>query len=361
LRWEYAKRGQQDVTSGLVGWWKFNGDAPDSVGTNTGTAASVVWTNGVAGQAAAFDGTASTILLPPSTQITGLTYSVTAWAYIASAMDSDGVFFSNGTTADTVIDSLGFRAKYFSWNFNGDGTYKSAADYFQGSFRCKTPNAKDGKESVIVFDYSPERFVSVVYQHCERVSNPTKPVNNIISQWLEVSEVYDYTGNQWNLMTGEDISQRFLSDINNYMDRVGQAIDPVAITNKIILLLQNKEKDANQTSATSQLNLNGVLTGSNKKRVFSSGVPASGWRKPVDPVVAAEQQIRYALKQIFKLIDVGWADNMSFTNLTDIITCKDIRLVAEITGLKPNEWKEILPAVNQITINRAMGQYNDFQ
>jgi hypothetical protein len=247
------------------------------------------------------------------------------------------------------------------WSVHQMNNDKSAADYFQGSFRCKTPNAKDGKESVIVFDYAPERFVSVVYQHCERVSNPTKPVNNIISQWLEVSEVYDYTGNQWNLMTGEDISQRFLSDINNYMDRVGQAIDPVAITNKIILLLQNKEKDANQTSATSQLNLNDVLTGSNKKRVFSSGIPASGWRKPVDPVVAAEQQIRHALKQIFKLIDVGWADNMAFTNLTDIITCKDTRLVTEITGLDPKEWREILPAVNQITINRAMGQYNDFQ
>lgn len=247
------------------------------------------------------------------------------------------------------------------WSVHQMNNDKSAADYFQGSFRCKTPNAKDSKESVIVFDYAPERFVSVVYQHCERVSDPTKPVNNIISQWLEVSEVYDYTGNQWNLMTGEDISQRFLSDINNYMDRVGQAIDPVAITNKIILLLQDKEKDSNQTSATSQLNLNGILTGSNKKRVFSSGVPASGWRKPVDPVVAAEQQIRYALKQIFKLIDVGWADNITFKNLTDVITCKDTRLVAEITGLEPNEWREILPAVNQITINRAMGQYNDFQ
>jgi hypothetical protein len=247
------------------------------------------------------------------------------------------------------------------WSVHQMNNDKSAADYFQGSFRCKTPNARDEKESVIVFDYAPERFVSVVYQHCERVSDPNKPVNNIISQWLDVSEVYDYTGNQWNIMSGEDISRRFLSDINNYMDRVGQAVDPSGIDANIIGLLRNKEKDSNQVSATSQLNVNDILTGSNKKRVFSAGTPASGWKKPVDPAVAAEQQVRYALKQIFKLIDVGWADGLEFNNLTDIIRCKDSMLVEEITGLAPVEWKEILPAVNQVVINRAMGQYNDFQ
>jgi hypothetical protein len=247
------------------------------------------------------------------------------------------------------------------WSVHQMNNDKSAADYFQGSFRCKTPNARDEKASVIVFDYAPERFVSVVYQHCERVSDPTKPVSNIISQWLDVSEVYDYTGNQWNIMSGEDISRRFLSDINNYMDRVGQAVDPAGIDAGIIQLLADKKKDSNQTSAKSQLNGNDILEGSNKKRVFSSGTPVSGWKKPVDPAEAAEQQVRYALKQIFKLIDVGWADNITFSSLTDIICCKDTMLVNEITGLTPGEWKEILPAVNQVVINRAMGQYNDFQ
>ena len=247
------------------------------------------------------------------------------------------------------------------WSVHQMNNDKSAADYFQGSFRCKTPNSKDEKESVIVFDYAPERFVSVVYQHCERVSDPNKPVSNIISQWLDVSEVYDYAGNQWSIMSGEDISKRFLSDINNYMDRVGQAVDPNGIDTGIIQLLADKKKDSNQVSATSQLNVNEILTGANKKRVFSSGTPVSGWKKPVDSAEAAEQQVRYALKQIFKLIDVGWADNITFNSLTDIICCDDAVLVNEITGLTPGEWREILPAVNQVVINRAMGQYNDFQ
>ena len=246
------------------------------------------------------------------------------------------------------------------WSVHQMNNDKSAADYFQGSFRCKTPNSKDEKASVVVFDYAPDRFVSVVYQHCEQVANKGN-VNQVIAQWLDVSEVYDYDGNQWTTINGEEISRRFLSDINNYMDRVGQAVDPSGISANIIQLLQDKKKDSNQVTAVSRLNLNEVFAGSNKKRIVSSGIPVSGWPKQRDPAEEAEQRVRYALKQIFKLIDVAWADDIQFSNLNDIVNCTDSILVDDITGLTPSEWGQILPAVNQLVINRAIGQYNDFQ
>ena len=246
------------------------------------------------------------------------------------------------------------------WSVHQMNNDKSAADYFQGSFRCKTPNARDDKQSVIVYDYAPERFVSVVYQHCEQVSTITgTPTTALISQWLAVSEVYDYDGNQWTTLDGEEISRRFLSDINNYMDRVGSAVERGAITNDIIDLLQSKKKDANQTQATSQLNKNDVVAGANKKILKK---PVSGWPKTdQDPEEEAVQRIRYALKQVFKLIDVAWSDSTTFSSLTDIARANDPILVEDITGLTPAEWTKIMPAVNQITINRAMNQYNDFQ
>ena len=246
------------------------------------------------------------------------------------------------------------------WSVHQMNNDKSAADYFQGSFRCKTPNPTDDKQSVIVYDYAPERFVSVVYQHCEQVSTITgTPTATLISQWLAVSEVYDYDGNQWTTIDGEEISRRFLSDINNYMDRVGSAVERGAITDDIIDLLQSKKKDANQTTATSQLNKNEVVTGANKK-IFKK--PVSGWPKTdQDPEEEAVQRIRYALKQVFKLIDVAWSDSTTYTSLTDIARASDPVLVEDITGLTPAEWTKIMPAVNQITINRAMNQYNDFQ
>jgi hypothetical protein len=167
---------------------------------------------------------------------------------------------------------------------------KSAADYFQSSFRCKTPWDEGQKESVIVFDYAPERLVNVMYQHCEQQSIAEgRPVDKILAEWLDVSEVYDYVGNVWNIIDGETISTRFLSDINNYMDRVGNAVDTSGITDDIVLLLANKKSDPKSKGANSQLNTNDILTGANKRRLGKKVSNAS--TKEVSETDETEQRI----------------------------------------------------------------------
>jgi len=245
------------------------------------------------------------------------------------------------------------------WSVHQMNNDKSAADYFQGSFRCKTPWATGNKTSVVVFDYAPERFVSVVYQHCEQVSLVDKrPVESIISEWLSVSEVYDYNGNEWNILSGTDISTRFLSDINNYMDRVGRAVLQNAITDEIAELLENHKKDSNSVSATSQLNQNDTATGSNKKRLNKKSNITQN--KTEDVAEETAQRIRYALKQIYELINIAWAEGATIETMNDVVLFKDVGLVKEITGLFPKEWKIILPAINVTSMNRAIGQFNAF-
>lgn len=245
------------------------------------------------------------------------------------------------------------------WSVHQMNNDKSASDYFQGSFRCKTPWAKGDKTSVVVFDYAPERFVSVVYQHCEQVSLVDKrPVEAIISEWLSVSEVYDYNGNEWNILSGTDISTRFLNDINNYMDRVGRVVLQNAITDEIMDLLENHKKDSNSVSATSQLNQNDTVSGPNKKRLNNKSNITQN--KDEDVVEETAQRIRYALKQIYELINVAWAEGATIKTMNDVVLFKDIGIVKEITGLFPKEWKIILPAIDVTSMNRAIGQFNAF-
>lgn len=245
------------------------------------------------------------------------------------------------------------------WSVHQMNNGMSASDYFQGSFRCKTPWVDGQKESVIVFDYAPERFVNVVYQHCEQVSLiENRPVSTIISEWLDVSEVYDYVGNTWNVLTGEDISTRFLADINNHMDRISNAITKSGIDATIIALMTTKKKDAKQQGTVTSLNVNNTLMGTNKKRLNNSSKKA---KNEADDEEDTVQRIRYALKQLFKLIDVSWADNIKISTIDDIVSYKDIIVLDVITGLCPAEWKQIMPAINTTIINRAIGQYNDFQ
>ena len=242
------------------------------------------------------------------------------------------------------------------WSVHQMNNDKSAADYFQGSFRCKSP--ADGKESVVVFDYAPERFVSVVFDYCERVAEGSKETTEqVISNWLEVSDVYDYDGNSWNILTGADISKRFLADITNHIDRIGSCIDQTEINEFIVELLKDKNKDANQSKSKTQLNSNEIEEGKNKSRQPNGSTKTENEE---DDVAVTMQRIRYSLKQIYKLADIAWANNLELKKVQDIVNIEN-DIVAQVTGLTTDEWSSIMHTINTVKANRALGQYYDYQ
>lgn len=242
------------------------------------------------------------------------------------------------------------------WSVHQINNDKSASDYFQGSFRCKSP--ADGKESVVVFDYAPERFVSVVYNYCERTADATnKTTESVISEWLAVSDVYDYDGNNWNILTGAEVSKRFLADITNHIDRIGTCIDSSAIDLNIIELLQDKKKDSDSHKSSTQMNSNEIEEGTNKKR---SSTGEKNKSKEQDDVAVTVQRIRYSLKQIYKLADIAWANDFVFEKIQDVVDLEN-DIVTQVTGLTTEEWSAIMDTINTVSANRALGQYYDYQ
>jgi len=242
------------------------------------------------------------------------------------------------------------------WSVHQINNDKSASDYFQGSFRCKSP--ADGKESVLVYDYAPERFVSVVYDYCERVADAdnTTP-EKVISTWLEVSDVYDYDGNAWNILTGAEISTRFLADITNHIDRIGSSINQHEIDDTIVALLQNKSKDSNSNKSRTQFNANDIEEGKNTERKKNYNQPTDTEEDALNVTI---QRIRYSLKQIYKLADIAWANDLEFEKIQDV-TQLDSDIVAQVTGLTNSEWSSIMNTINTVSANRALGQYYEYQ
>lgn len=243
------------------------------------------------------------------------------------------------------------------WSVHQINDSKSAEDYFQGSFRCKTPWKAGDKQEVIVFEYNPERFVSVMYQHIERKADASGvKAEEVASEFTDCSNVYDYTDNSWNIVDGAELQARFLADIKNYTDRVGNLIKVDLIDDAITKLLAGKKEDANGVNAKSTLNENELQRGSNQKKK-----PRYGTGKSDEETIKeehAEAQLRYALKQIYELINIAWAEGNDIKCIEDVTTNSDVKLVYEITGLSPKEWKKVIPAVDVIGMNRAIGQYN---
>jgi hypothetical protein len=73
-----------DITNGLVGWWKLNGNANDSAGTGNGTvvgAALTMGQNGISNTAYNFNGTSNEISMPDTAALSPTSLiTVTAWA-----------------------------------------------------------------------------------------------------------------------------------------------------------------------------------------------------------------------------------------------------------------------------------------
>lgn len=242
------------------------------------------------------------------------------------------------------------------WSVHQINDAKSAEDYFQGSFRAKTPWADGDKQQVIVFDYNPERFVSVMYQHIERKALAIgQDAEKVAAEFTECSDIYDYTDNGWNIIDGVELQGKFLSNIKNYIDRVGNFVKSSGITDEIKELMADKSKDSNSVSAKTQFNENDLARGSNQKKNRKNKTGIDTDQEDQD---LTELRIRYALKQVFELSQIARAERSEIKSMHDVVNFKDPGLVGAITGLMPREWKKILPAIDSIGMDRAIGQFN---
>jgi hypothetical protein len=97
--------------SGLVSWWRGEGNALDSTGTNHGTASNgVVYVQGKVGQAFGFDGINDFVWVPDATNLRPSSITLEAWARF------------NGTLGPVLGRSFGAAVhnSYVLWQLNGN-------------------------------------------------------------------------------------------------------------------------------------------------------------------------------------------------------------------------------------------------
>jgi Concanavalin A-like lectin/glucanases superfamily/Putative Ig domain/Divergent InlB B-repeat domain len=109
--------------TGLVGWWKAEGDALDSVGTNHGTLRNgAVFASGQVGQAFSLNGTGACIEIPDAPALRPVSLTLESWVVFdvtsgirvvfakpvgAGTGDSYGLFLDSGTLKGLVGDAAG--------------------------------------------------------------------------------------------------------------------------------------------------------------------------------------------------------------------------------------------------------------
>ena len=221
---------------------------------------------------------------------------------------------------------------------------KSAADYFQGSFRTKSEYKKEDrlkadKRHVLVYDYNPERFIQVAY--AANIDNnrrkPGQTASDLIREWCEVSDVYDFDGNGFSLMTGDAIANQANQDIEMKINLFNSvSIDSSKVNLSLQALMINKQKAAGMWQATTVVNSQQTLQTPNQK-IIAGAKPKVKGNKKVNPVAEAVEKFKQALCKISNLVwcTVGRNPIGSFD---DIINYPDVGFIEEHTGLTPAEW-----------------------
>lgn len=215
---------------------------------------------------------------------------------------------------------------------------KSAPDYFQGSFRTKSENKRDDKRHVLVYDYSPARFIQVVYT-ANLDNNRRKPgqtTSDLIREWCEVSDVYDYDGNSFVSLSGDILSQRAKQDIQvhiNSFHSVG--IDMNCITPDLISMMSTKKRQTHWESST-EVNDQDLADTADQKTV--SGNKAVGQKTVVtDDQKTTAEKLRQALSRLSNVV-FNTVDREPIGTFDDVCDYPDSDFIQRQTGLTTAEW-----------------------
>jgi TATA-box binding protein (TBP) (component of TFIID and TFIIIB) len=240
---------------------------------------------------------------------------------------------------------------------------KSAADYFQGSFRTKSEDKNNDKRHVLVYDYNPERFIQVVYEinldNNRRTAGQT--TGALIREWREVSDVYDYSDNAWNVVTGDSIVEQ----ANRSVEVKINAFNSVAVDHqKITVALQQIMNSVNlkkQWNATTNLNTQGINTTANQQSSSNGPSQASGIPLVPNQTSIAVDKFKQAMGKIYNAI---WntIDREPIGSFDDICNYPDESFIETTTGLTPAEWtlwKNSGAIMNIDQINRRIDAINE--
>ncbi len=230
---------------------------------------------------------------------------------------------------------------------------RSASDYFQGSFRCKSAWSEGDKKSVMVFDYNPQRCIGVMYKHvidtADRENGETNEQR--FREWLACSEVYDYD-NGWNIMDGADIIQKANEDVEFHSEAFGDIIpDRQAIDAKIIAMMSKVDIGSRKKEVTTQINDNELEEGKNQNTVIVDNDQTD--TAPVDSVVEMTiVKIKQSIKRIPALIYNTEFESHKINNVEDICNYPKPEFVQTHTGLTEEEWKILVGTFNSVQKER---------
>ncbi len=180
--WNYGSGAETVCPSGMVGYWKLDGNAEDSFSNHDGVVNSVNFVNGKKNDAGNFDGTSSLISIPDSNSLDLKNFTLEAWFKANILQDSSGY---NDLNEMTILakgeDMLSDKYNYGMYLLDRDGFY-SIGD--TPKIACKFEDIND-KNYELLYPIDNSYFGRFVHVACSLN-------DNVFKMYVDGSEVLAY-------------------------------------------------------------------------------------------------------------------------------------------------------------------------
>jgi len=240
---------------------------------------------------------------------------------------------------------------------------KSIEEYLQAIFRCQNPDVQNNKQECHVFDFNPQRCLSMVYESCENMDKTgSKRLSETITEFLDYAPILDHRDNKLTEVNFDNVIENFrvygsfsekFANIKNFNP---EKIDDDIIGSLLGLIVGKRGKEI-------ELNDQEIELGKNIKRSFKTAA------KSTDANVDLTKGDRNLIKKtIEKISGVLSAIPLFLFNsaaeeetIDDIIYTDSPDLFEETTGINVDTLKMWVDKglINKVLINRNIKYFLD--
>jgi hypothetical protein len=252
---------------------------------------------------------------------------------------------------------------------------ESIEEYLQAIFRCQSPNTKENKENCYVFDFNPERLLSIFHDIAQWASKNTDktPHSEIIKNFLTYAPVLQSNGNEMTEVSANEIIEHFRlhGSFSEKManDRIfnKEEIFRVSDTDLMEALrgISSKKKATKILLNTNELKKQSEVKNAIIKRIAKENPDMDDDQvNELADLEIMKEKIRNVLRTIPTFLIVTEDDEKT---IDQIINTGDPSLFKEITGVEPGflqiliDKNIIIPNVLNQTIEFISDSIKDLQ
>lgn len=243
---------------------------------------------------------------------------------------------------------------------------ESVEEYLQAIFRCQSPNPKDNKENCYVFDFNPERLLSIYHDIAQWATKNTDkvPHSEIIKNFITYAPLLQSDGNEMVEVSADEVIEHFRlhGSFSEKManERVFNKEEIFKVTDTDIVealkSVSSKREATKIILNTNELENQSKVKNAIIKRIANDNPDMDNEEiEELADIEIIKEKIRNVLRTIPSFLMVTEEDEKT---LDEIIKTKDPSLFKEITGVEPS-FLQILIDKN-IIIPKVLNQTIEF-